>query len=242
HTDLLTGLEDWEGLSTYFEAKEDLTSKQRFTLTWAYLKQLDYLRARQTIEALAESNGDSVEAQRLLARACYFFDDLDTAAAAYDKVWDQILSRGYTTDIAYRAMIDFERGEIPRALSLLNGALQAVPDSVPVLNSLARMYASQGKLQEAEFYSNQVARQEEAHDKKVSGLRRRSSRIAALNLALEKGDYPGCERLIFQFLPEASDDFAEELILFLERMYRLVGREADFPDVLNRAQSARGKQ
>ncbi|MCP5022181.1 MAG: hypothetical protein GY930_10425, partial [bacterium] len=46
HTDLLTGLEDWEGLSTYFEAKEDLTSKQRFTLTWAYLKQLDYLRAR----------------------------------------------------------------------------------------------------------------------------------------------------------------------------------------------------
>ncbi len=242
HTALLMGLEDWEGLSTYFEAKEDLTPEQRFTLTWAYLKQLDYLRARQVIEVFAESNDDSVEAQRLLARACYFFDDFDAAAAAYDKVWDQILSSGYTTDIAYRAMIDFDRGEIPRALSLLNGALQAVPNSVPVLNSLARIYASQGKLQEAEFYGNQVAILEEAHDRKVSDQRRRSSRITALNLALEKGDYAGCEHMVFQFLPEASDDFAEELILFLTRMYRHVGREADLPDVLSRAQSARGKQ
>lgn len=242
HTALLTGLEDWEGVSTYFEAKDDLTPEERFTLTWACLKQQDYPRARQAIEAYAGSNGDSVEAQRLLGRANYFLGEFDSAAAAYDKVWDQILSRGYTTDIAYRAMIDFDRGQIPRALSLLNGALQAVPDSIPVLNSLARILASQGRLEEAESYSNQVARLKEAHDRKASAQSRRSSRIMALNLALETGDYAGCERLVFQFLPEASDDFAEELILLLDKMYTLAGREADLPDVLSRAQAVRGKQ
>ncbi len=242
HMSLLVKLEDWEGLAVYFQAKPELTPDERFTLTWAYLKQMDYLRARGAIEDFARTHGESLEAQRLLARACYFLDEFDLAAGAYDKVWDQMLSQGLTTDIAYRAMIDFDRGDIPRALSLLNGALQATPNSVPVLNSLSRVLASQGKLQEAEGYSKRVTRLQEAHNQTISNQRRRASRVIALNTALGEGDYTACEQMVFQWLPDAEEDFAAELVLFLEKIYRLVGREAELDDVLNRAQAARRKQ
>ncbi len=242
HTSLLVKLEDWEGLSVYFQAKPELTRDERFTLTWAYLKQVDYPRARKAIEDFARNNSESLEAQRLLARACYFLGDLDLSAEAYDKVWDQILSQGLTTDIAYRAMIDCDRGETSRALSLLNGALQATPDSVPVLNSLSRVLASQGKLQEAEGYSKRVAQLKEAYDQKASDQRQRTSRIVALNTALGEGNYTACEQLIFQWLPDADEAFAAELVVFLEKIYRLVGREAELSDVPNRVQAARRKQ
>ncbi|MFT5292051.1 MAG: tetratricopeptide (TPR) repeat protein [Planctomycetota bacterium] len=241
-TSLLIELEDWEGLSTYFEAKEDLNQQDRFTQTWAYLNQMDYPSARATIEAFAKANGESMEAQRLLARACYLSGDYDLAAASYDSVWDKMLSQGHTADIAFRAMIDFDRGEIQRALSLLNGALLATPDSIPVLNSLSRILASQGKLKEAEIHSNHVARLQEAQYRKVTDQRRRSSRVSTLNAALEDGDFAGCERMIFQWLPDESGSFAEELVLFLERMYRMTGRESELENVINRARAAGRKQ
>ncbi len=239
HLSILQGLGDWEGIATYFEAKQELTEEERFTLTRAYLQLANYAGARDAIEALSTAHGTSVEANLLLGRAHYFLGQYDQAVTAYDRVWQQILSQGHTADIAYRAMIHLDRGETAQALALLNGALKANPNSVPVLSSLSRVLASLGRLEEAEVHSATVARLQDAYSQGTAYKERRASRVFALNKALGAGDIAGCERMVFDFLPDADEGFADELFRYLEKIYRLTNRDAELTDVLQRARSAR---
>jgi tetratricopeptide (TPR) repeat protein len=239
HTSLLQGHGDWEGISAYLEAKEELTEEERFTLTRAYLRIANYTSAQAAIQGFAAAHAESVEAHLLLGRSHYFLGEHAPAEAAYDKVWEKMLSQGHTTDIAYKAMILFDRGEPGQALPLLRGALQAAPNSIPVLNSLSRVLAAVGEVDEAQTHSATVARLQDAFSKETAHKERRASRIFALNKALGAGDLDGCERMIFNFLEDANEGFADELLRFLERLYRQAGRESELTDVLKRARSVR---
>ena len=239
---LLLAREDWEGMTTYYEAKANLGAEERLTLTRAHLRQMDYQGARQAIERYASGNPDAVEAQRLLARACYFLGDYRTAAMAYGRVWDQMLAQGLTTDLAYRAMIHFEEGEVPQALGILQGALRATPNSVTVLNSLSRVLAAQGQEAQARQFSERVAQIQAAFGDQAAAKERRASQVHALNAALTAGDFTECEALVMRFVPTADEAFAEELYQFLERLYRKAGRESEIQSALERARAARNQR
>ena len=237
HLSLLPVLEDWEGLVIYLRAKGELDANERSLLSRACIRLADYAGARDAILPAAQAAPQSIEANALLGRACYFLGQFAQAKAAYDRVWEGMLAEGRVTDIAYRAMIDFEAGESERALGILAGALKAAPESAPVLNSLARVHASQGNMELAETYSAKVARLQDAFAKKSSDKVKRAARIFALNKALSAKDYQECERMVFDFLPESNQSFREELYRFLERLYKSAGRQAEFPAVLERARA-----
>ncbi len=232
---LLPALKDWDGLAVYYEHKSALDTEDRSMLARVYIKLADYGRARDVIESVVQEQPMNVEANSLLGRALYFFGEYDRASECYDRVWDSIVSERRVGDITYRAMIHFDEGQAERAVEMLKAGLEDSPDTAVMHNALSRVLAAQGKLDEAEVHSARVHELQKELSRVETSQMLQAARTFSLNRALQAGDMPKCQRLIFEYLPDSDPAFQEDLYRFLESLYRVNGREDEIPAVLERA-------
>lgn len=232
---ILPALNDWDGMALHFEAKSQLTMAERGTLARVYIKQANYGAARDVIQPVVDAAPSDIEGNALLARAHYFFGDYDLARKHYDRIWPAILTEKRLGDMTFRAMIHFDDGQATRALEILEAALDGAPDSIALHNALGRILAAEGRQAEAEVHSARASELQEELNRTETSAVLRAARIFALNRALEAGDTDGCQRMIFEYLPDSDANFQEELYRFLTGIYRAAGRELEIPAVLERA-------
>lgn len=224
---ILPALKDWDGLAPYLEAKAELSNEMRMMLTKVYISQADYEAALRTALELAEAEPSHVDANAFTARAYYFLGKPEEAVRFYDRVWSQVVEQHRVADIANRAMISFDAGDLNAAIEMLQGALEDNADSVHLHNAMARLLAAKGELDEAERHSRIVTALQAKVSKLEQNAMLRAAQTLALNEAWAKKDFNECQRLIYEFLPGAEEDFRNELLRFLGSMYEATGRRAE---------------
>lgn len=232
---LLPALDDWEGLALYFEAKPTLTDDEKKLLARVHIKRADYGAARDLVRPLADAAPTDTEANSLAGRAHYFYGENEAAALCYDRVADRLLPEGRYQELAFRAMIHFDEGELEAARGLLEAGLAAAPDDIVLNNTMARVLAGAGEEAEAEGYSSRVLELQRALSERETGQMRVAAQIFEINRALQAADVDGCRERIYRLLPEADMDLRDQLYRFLEALYQRSGRESELPAVLQRA-------
>jgi Flp pilus assembly protein TadD len=232
---VLPQLQDWDGLAAYLSLKEPLGDRDRVRLTRVYFRQADYGGALRTIAPLAAREPQSVEPNALAGRASYFLGDNEAAARYYDRVWQGILDQGQVAEVANRAMIHLDVGELARAKELLVEALKQSPNSIQAHISLARVLSADGDAAGAAQHSTRVTELQRELSMDETRAMRRAAQTLALNEAWGREDFDGCLTLVYRALPAADEAFREELYRFLARMYQSVGQDAQIPAVLEAA-------
>lgn len=232
---LLPGLKDWEGLARWLEAKRELDDDERVALAKVYVNLGDYDAAWRAVAPVAQREPGALEPNALAARAAYFRGDGAEAARGFDRVWDALCAAGRTEEMSYRAMLFLDAGELDRARSVLELALAKDPDSPYAHNALARVLAAAGDEAGAKAHEARAAVLQDA----LTAAAKRQMRSAAennlMNEAAARGDFEGAERLVLRFLADADAERADELLRYLESLYRAAGREAEAPAALEAA-------
>lgn len=232
---VLPALREWDGLAAYLEGKSELTTEQKMTLTRVYLNQADYQKALELCGPVADADPTHVEANSLAGRASYFLGQNERAASYYDGVWDSIVDQRMLAELANRAMLHFDSGELDRAIEVVESAQRDNPESAHLHNTISRLLAAKGDLEGAERHSQLfTAMQDKVSEDEQHGMRQ-ASQTLALNEAWGRKDLEGCERLIHKFLPGATESFRNELYRFLGSMYQAAGRQTDAPAAIERA-------
>lgn len=234
---LLPALKDWEGMALYLMAKPALTDDEAKLLTRVHIKRADFASARDLIRPLADAAPEDLEANTLAGRSYFMNGENEDAALCYDRVADRLLPEQRYHDLAFRAMIHFDEGASGTARELLVAGLAAAPDDIVLNNTMARVLAADGELEEAERHSQRVLELQQALSERETGQMRVAAQIFEINRSLRAGDVDGCRERIYRLLPEADEDLCNQLYRFLESLYQRAGREAELPAVLQRARS-----
>lgn len=236
--------EDWQAAADFINQipENERTEDEKKNLAKILVKLGRYEEALETVTPLLTKNVENIELISLSSNALMNLGRYEEAGNRLDKVWNELLNQKKADEVTMRGMIWFYQKNYDKAIETLNKAVELNPESVAAYNSLARVYAAQGKAEKAEEFTKNV---QSVFDKMTADSQKKAKFVAdAKNLeeAFKNKRYEEAVNLAKTMLPAAETENKFVLYQFLANSYQALGKAKEAQDALVEAEKLKNQK
>lgn len=236
--------EDWQAAVDFINQipENERTEDEKKNLVKVLTKLGRYEEALQAVTPLLEKNAENIELISLSSNALMNLGRYEEAGRRLDKVWNEILNEKKSDEVTMRGMIFFYQKNYDKAVETLNKAVELNPENVAAYNSLARVYAAQGKAEKAEEFTKKV---QSVFDKMTADTQKKAKFVdAAKNLeeAFKNKRYEEAVNLAKTMLPDAEAENKFVLYQFLANSYQALGKTKEAQDAFAEAEKLKNQK
>ncbi len=222
----LTRRKDWEGLAKLYEGLPSLNIDERTMLGHTYIKLGRVEEANAILIPLAVEDPLNIDVAYGAALGLYRSGDSASASRHIDRMWNAYIHAKRVDALALRGKIFLEAGQLNRARSIFEQALE-IDDSLvsrEAYDGLGRTLVALGDREAAAEVFDRL----EAMNVGVSQMETQNlqqyTKVRAMIEAWEQGDLELTEKYIDEILPVVDDRFKSLIYEYALELYNATGR------------------
>ena len=228
---------DWASAETVINEipERERTNADRINLAKVFFKQGKFRDTIDVLKGISPGPDERVEVAALLGQSQFYNGNFDDAAKTLESVRNELASQKRGDDLAHLGMTHYRLAENPKALEVLQQAVEMSPQNITAHSALVRVHTALGDTAQAEAWRLKL----QAINDRIAADEKKKSRLVPLYYQLEDAyaakDFDKVVSLVAQIQPDADDTTRGALYQYLANAYRAKGKEREAQKALDDA-------
>lgn len=221
--------DDWISLEKFIGEipVAERTRADQLNLAKVYLKLGRYQNLVELMKPPAQANPNDADFNSLLGFGYFYLGQNEEAAKHLDLVWNKLLQEKRTDEITTRGMIYFRQNNYPKAIEVLDKAIEINPQNSTATNTLSRIYAIQNNSEKAEEFRKRTAEIHQKGEESDAKAIKNVKLLYDLQTAWKEKKYFEVIELAKQILPEADEKNKPALYQYIAESYKALGKNEE---------------
>jgi tetratricopeptide (TPR) repeat protein len=221
--------EDWISLEKFIGEipPNELSRSDQLNLAKVYLKLGRYQDLIDLMKPLAEATPNDTDFNSLLSFGYFYLGQNEEAARHLDLVWNKLLKEKRADEITTRGMIYFRQNNYPKAIEVLEKAIEINSQNATATNTLSRIYAAQNNAEKAEEFRKKTAEIHQKGEEFEAKAIQNVEMIYKLQTAWKEKNYSEVIELAQKILPESDEKNKAALYQYIAESYKALGKNVE---------------